>query len=80
MPIYEYHCEKCDHDFEELLPTTTSPAPPCPKCGGGVERVFSAIKVGGAKEKMSSKAMKIESQRSEEKHQAYKQSQREKGY
>lgn len=33
MPIYEYQCDKCRHQFEYLvLPTTESPA--CPKCKG----------------------------------------------
>jgi len=30
MPIYEYHCEKCGCDFEELVFGGASPA--CPKC------------------------------------------------
>ena len=33
MPIYEYHCIACGKRFEEILPTSSSPAPPCPKCG-----------------------------------------------
>lgn len=31
MPIYEYHCEKCGHEFEELVFGDEMPA--CPKCG-----------------------------------------------
>ena len=31
MPIYEYSCEKCSRDFEELVFDDTSPA--CPHCG-----------------------------------------------
>ena len=31
MPIYEYHCEKCGHEFEELVFGNQTPA--CPKCG-----------------------------------------------
>ena len=42
MPIYEYRCERCDELFEELLPSSTSPAPPCPACGAPeATRVFS---------------------------------------
>jgi putative FmdB family regulatory protein len=44
MPIYEYRCTTCDHRFEELLSTSTSPAPPCPECGAtAVERLWSRI-------------------------------------
>lgn len=42
MPVYEYRCERCDERFEELLPSSTAPMPPCPSCGGAdVTRVFS---------------------------------------
>lgn len=30
MPIYEYRCEKCGCDFEELV--FGDAVPPCPKC------------------------------------------------
>ena len=32
MPIYEYRCEPCDHDFEALI-RNADDAPACPKCG-----------------------------------------------
>ena len=31
MPIYEYSCQKCGRDFEELVFVETPP--PCPYCG-----------------------------------------------
>jgi len=31
MPIYEYQCSKCGHQFEYLV-LPTSPAPECPSC------------------------------------------------
>jgi putative FmdB family regulatory protein len=44
MPIYEYRCTACGERFEEFLKLSTSPAPPCPKCGAeGVERLWSPI-------------------------------------
>ena len=47
MPIYEYVCSKCSHDFEDLVPSSTSPAPPCPKCASKrVERRLSVFAVG----------------------------------
>jgi len=34
MPLYEFRCEACDHDFEQLFSSMNSPAKvPCPKCG-----------------------------------------------
>jgi putative FmdB family regulatory protein len=32
MPIYEYHCEKCDNVFE-ILQKVDDPLPECPSCG-----------------------------------------------
>lgn len=40
MPIYEYVCRHCGHDFETIL-KTTDPAPPCPKCHQDVEKKVS---------------------------------------
>ncbi len=45
MPIYEYRCGSCEHEFEELA-AMNAPAPPCPKCGKDAERQLSALKVG----------------------------------
>jgi len=42
MPIYEYHCKKCDKDFECLV-FGSNPAVCCPECNGKkVERVLSS--------------------------------------
>ena len=49
MPIYEYICEKCDHDFEELV-MSKSEVICCPKCKSDqVRRQMSAasFKSGG---------------------------------
>jgi len=32
MPIFEYRCEGCGHEFEALVRASTQPA--CPQCGG----------------------------------------------
>lgn len=32
MPIYEYACEKCDHEFEVEQRITEDPIKTCPKC------------------------------------------------
>jgi putative FmdB family regulatory protein len=46
MPIYEYECRGCGHQFEFLLlPTNTAP-PACPSCQGqDLERVISSFAV-----------------------------------
>lgn len=33
MPLYEYHCEPCDHTFETLV-RSSEDVPSCPSCGG----------------------------------------------
>lgn len=40
MPIYEYQCPSCGHHFETIH-KVSGPAPPCPECGGGVEKKIS---------------------------------------
>ena len=46
MPIYEYHCKKCDGDFELMRPVAkmTSTAK-CPNCGARATRSLSAFAV-----------------------------------
>jgi|UniRef100_A0A7C4ARG2 putative FmdB family regulatory protein len=39
MPIYEYHCPKCDDTFEKLVFGDDQVV--CPVCGGSVERMIS---------------------------------------
>jgi len=45
MPLYEYHCETCDHAFETLV-RSSSDVPRCPKCGD--ERVTKQFSVPAA--------------------------------
>lgn len=33
MPTYEYRCEKCEHQFDELQSMSEKPLEKCPKCG-----------------------------------------------
>lgn len=40
MPLYSYHCTKCDKDVELLI--NSSDTPVCPACGGKkLERLVS---------------------------------------
>lgn len=33
MPIYEYRCEACDHEFEAIQKISDSVLTECPQCG-----------------------------------------------
>ncbi len=49
MPLYEFQCRKCGHQFEELLTTAEIEAGKvkCPACSSKrVEREFSAFATG----------------------------------
>lgn len=41
MPIYEYQCTKCGHEFEKMQ-GYSDPEPACPTCGGKVKQLLSA--------------------------------------
>jgi len=41
MPIYEYKCLQCDHQFEKLQKFSDSLISNCPKCGGPVRKLVS---------------------------------------
>ena len=40
MPIYEYHCDKCNVITEELQKVNDS-APTCKKCGSTLKKIIS---------------------------------------
>jgi len=58
MPIREFHCERCDRDFEELVRTSGEKAGvACPSCGNRqVERKISvfAAQTGAGVSRVSS--------------------------
>lgn len=44
MPLFEYHCKKCDHQFELLVMGSTTPA--CPECNSKkLEKMLSTFAV-----------------------------------
>ncbi|WP_319541897.1 zinc ribbon domain-containing protein [uncultured Pseudodesulfovibrio sp.] len=50
MPIFEYKCSDCDHEFEELV-FDRDECPPCPKCQSEkTGKLMSAVRsrIGGA--------------------------------
>ncbi len=42
MPIYEYQCRKCRHQFELLQRFSDPQVTVCPRCGGEVQQIISA--------------------------------------
>ncbi|MDD2499979.1 MAG: zinc ribbon domain-containing protein [Geobacter sp.] len=41
MPMYEYRCQACNHQFELRQKFSDAPATECPQCGGAVEKMIS---------------------------------------
>ena len=42
MPLYEYRCKSCGHQFEKIQSFSAPEEKVCPVCGGEVERLLSA--------------------------------------
>jgi putative FmdB family regulatory protein len=41
MPTYEYHCDACEHNFDEFQSMSEAPLKKCPQCGKlKLRRVF----------------------------------------
>ncbi len=48
MPIYEWHCARCDRTFEKIVPAADGARRQrCPECGRGAPRVMSLAVLGG---------------------------------
>ncbi|MFH1808801.1 MAG: zinc ribbon domain-containing protein [Pseudomonadota bacterium] len=52
MPIYEYHCDGCGHEFEEMQKVNDAPVTRCETCGGDkvvrlISRSSFQLKGGG---------------------------------
>jgi putative FmdB family regulatory protein len=41
MPIYEYKCLKCHHEFEAVQKFSDAPVRQCSVCGGPVKKLIS---------------------------------------
>ena len=50
MPLYEYRCAGCGHEFEALVPAGRADGASCPACGQGEVRrllsMFAAPRAG----------------------------------
>ena len=42
MPLYEYRCKNCGHQFEKIQSFSAPDEKECPVCQGPVERLLSA--------------------------------------
>ena len=42
MPLYEYQCGACGHQFEKIRKYSDPPVKKCPKCKGTVRKLPSA--------------------------------------
>jgi putative FmdB family regulatory protein len=42
LPLYEYKCAKCAHQFEKIEKHNAPTTQKCPKCGGKAQRMISA--------------------------------------
>lgn len=43
MPLYQYECKKCKHEFEWLKRNGNAEVPPCPKCNAeDLKRVWDS--------------------------------------
>lgn len=42
MPLYEYRCKECGHQFEKIQSFSAPEEKECPKCHGQAERLLSA--------------------------------------
>ena len=65
MPIYEFHCENCEADFDDLVAPGTEHAP-CPECGSEqtVRRyspasTFKLVKSPGAARRQEARNAKL---------------------
>jgi putative FmdB family regulatory protein len=45
LPLYEYKCEKCGHQFEKIEGHNASTTKKCPKCGAKAQRMLSAAAI-----------------------------------
>lgn len=49
MPLYDFQCRSCGHEFEALVRRADTDAPACPSCGSlELEKLLSAFAVSSA--------------------------------
>lgn len=43
MPVYEYRCRNCDHQFEVQQSFSDDTLTECPQCNGQLRKVFAPV-------------------------------------
>lgn len=60
MPLYEYKCEECGNEFEEIMSSSTEETPDCPVCNAeNVVKMLSACKFDAGTDNSSSSGMDL---------------------
>jgi putative FmdB family regulatory protein len=56
MPLFDFHCKDCGHEFEGLVRPNDTPA--CPSCHGqNLERLLSTFAVSSAEKTQAAAAI-----------------------
>jgi putative FmdB family regulatory protein len=76
MPIYEYQCRKCNHEFEFLVLPTLSP-PECPSCKSkDLEKLISGFAVSSESIRQANAKSSIRDQKNKYKEVAHEEHKR----
>ena len=44
MPLYDYECLSCHHEFEDVRRIDERHSVRCPRCGGGCKIIFKSVR------------------------------------
>lgn len=44
MPLYDYQCQQCGNEFEEVMPISGRETAPCPNCASIAKQVIKSSK------------------------------------
>lgn len=76
MPIFEYQCRACGHQFEQLM-LPKSPAAECPSCGkSDLEQLISLVSVSSEQSRKTNlaaakkKGAAVQKEKAREEHKA----------
>ena len=57
MPIFDFHCRSCGHEFEALVRPQDEAPPACPSChGGDLEKLLPSFAVSSKEKTMAAAA------------------------
>ena len=59
MPLYDFRCRSCGHEFEALVRPVDTVTPVCPSCAGrDLEKLLSGFAVSSAEKTQAAAAKK----------------------